>query len=1071
MKIININLFDNGTYNCDGIIIGKTLENDATTLIINLTDELATKDFFIEFEKPDNEKVTTYKLNPVNNKIEYEIPNSLLDKQGILKVEFVLRKDDQVWKSYNLIFTILESINASDEIPDKFPDFVTEATKVLDHIILNGEGDKFLSDDGTYKKVEGSGGTSDYTQLENKPSINNVELNGNKTLDELNIQEKGNYASQEEVDQNKTDISKINDNMINYSLITETGSKIDLNIDTTTYIMTLKLLDKNDNELSSGKVDLPIESMIINVTYKDKMLTFTLQNGQTIDVPLDDLISGLVTEDTFNQALNLKADKTEIPTKVSQLENDKDYLITEKDPTVPEYVKAITTLDINNWNTKEVHYHINSSDTIYTLDELEKGLHIFEPNEVVKIKMETAFDYTPIYCVNSLFVQANFNTLEDGALFAVGTYYNGLEINMETDERTYKDYGTYEWYKNGENIKTSRFYADGDGDVALLKGDSNIFKKLPQCSKEPENDDDLVNKKYISTTLKSFPQELVDNGFEYKKESGDVAYTYKFVNVSDTGFSYDESNNKYIAGDGSYSLCKITFNTTTETTINITGLLDPYNSDKAIFSNFDNELLNSDQTDEAILMGEIKQVISDMGNYSVEYTLPVGEHFIEIKFRRENASSSFNFSIPKSESATTTTIEKMATQSYVDEKTSGNGYTIIEGNYDKWSRFFQMSAAKDEYDENSTITFGDDGYLKMSEADFVQLLNNIDRTSPFTMYIKFYSSTLKATYYIPFELTDMPGDEGTLTYRFNFACPRDKYALYSLSNHNFTPGNIQMLLLFQTSKQSTTFNTKDYYYELDNRIRISSNTNISIDYNETGPTGLIQKKDFESKTSELEKNIKGENAKALKSFPQELVDTGFDYDTGEKQQVTISYTVENISDKGFKLNDNQFYESTCQGVSNGYSLCKVIFNNQQKLTFNISYINSGESDFDYGIFGNVDQDFSNDNSDEGATDTTKVKLNCKGQSSVDTKELEYTIPAGEHYVYIKYRKDGGSDQGNDSLQFKIPATIATAVIVNEKMATQSYVDKTHYENITGYNSSKTQVLKNINGTLTWVDEA
>lgn len=39
-------------------------------------------------------------------------------------------------------------------------------------------------------------------------------------------------------------------------------------------------------------------------------------------------------------------------------------------------------------------------------------------------------------------------------------------------------------------------------------------------------------------------------------------------------------------------------------------------------------------------------------------------------------------------------------------------------------------------------------------------------------------------------------------------------------------------------------------------------------------------------------------------------------------------------------------------------------------------------------------------------------------------------------------------------------------LVNKK-----YVDKTHYENITGYNSSKTQILKNINGTLTWVDEA
>ena len=38
------------------------------------------------------------------------------------------------------------------------------------------------------------------------------------------------------------------------------------------------------------------------------------------------------------------------------------------------------------------------------------------------------------------------------------------------------------------------------------------------------------------------------------------------------------------------------------------------------------------------------------------------------------------------------------------------------------------------------------------------------------------------------------------------------------------------------------------------------------------------------------------------------------------------------------------------------------------------------------------------------------------------------------------------------------------------VATKKYTDKTHYENMTGYDATKTQVLKNINGTLTWVDE-
>lgn len=41
---------------------------------------------------------------------------------------------------------------------------------------------------------------------------------------------------------------------------------------------------------------------------------------------------------------------------------------------------------------------------------------------------------------------------------------------------------------------------------------------------------------------------------------------------------------------------------------------------------------------------------------------------------------------------------------------------------------------------------------------------------------------------------------------------------------------------------------------------------------------------------------------------------------------------------------------------------------------------------------------------------------------------------------------------------------------NYNPSTKLYTDKTHYENMSGYDATKTQVLKNINGTLTWVDE-
>ena len=45
----------------------------------------------------------------------------------------------------------------------------------------------------------GGGGTSDYTQLTNKPQINSVELTGNKSLSDIGVQPAGDYALKNEI--------------------------------------------------------------------------------------------------------------------------------------------------------------------------------------------------------------------------------------------------------------------------------------------------------------------------------------------------------------------------------------------------------------------------------------------------------------------------------------------------------------------------------------------------------------------------------------------------------------------------------------------------------------------------------------------------------------------------------------------------------------------------------------------------------------------------------------------------------------------------------------------------------
>ncbi|MBQ6628522.1 MAG: tail fiber protein [Methanosphaera sp.] len=65
-------------------------------------------------------------------------------------------------------------------------------------------------------------------------------------------------------------------------------------------------------------------------------------------------LSNYYNKSQVDTLLNDKADTSDIPTKVSDLQNDSGYIssYTETDPTVPSYVKSITQANITSWNNK-----------------------------------------------------------------------------------------------------------------------------------------------------------------------------------------------------------------------------------------------------------------------------------------------------------------------------------------------------------------------------------------------------------------------------------------------------------------------------------------------------------------------------------------------------------------------------------------------------------------------------------------------------------------------------------------------------------------------------------------------
>lgn len=104
---------------------------------------------------------------------------------------------------------------------------------------------------------------------------------------------------------NKTGNVTLNANDVNaLPSSTKYGRTINMSLDSTTYILTLSLIDQDGIVLNTKTVDLPIESVVVNGRYDaiNKKIVLTLQSGSTIDVPVGDLVAGLQTEIT---ALNM----------------------------------------------------------------------------------------------------------------------------------------------------------------------------------------------------------------------------------------------------------------------------------------------------------------------------------------------------------------------------------------------------------------------------------------------------------------------------------------------------------------------------------------------------------------------------------------------------------------------------------------------------------------------------------------------------------------------------------------------------------------------------------------------
>lgn len=416
-----------------------------------------------------------------NNQYETEIRSNIVNNTKSINLSLKIYEAENeneevpIFVSKIVTLKVAETLVIDDDLPEDLPtwqELVNGEISQLELAVesLDNTKQNNLVSGSTIKTINnqsilGEGNISvtaeevNYNNILNKPQINNVTLSGNKSLNDLGIQPAGNYALSNDIPTNTSDLNNDSgfitnavNNLMNYTLKTNTGSLIDLEINGTTYVVTLSLKDIDGNVISTDTIDLPLESVVVGGNYDstNKKIILTLENGNTVDILVGDLVAGLQTEITSQNKLasdlvddtnsgnkfvtlsekqtwNNKSDFSgsyndltnkptipTVPTNISAFTNDVGYLTEHQDITGKEdRTNKTTTIDNESTNTqypsaKAVYDYVEGLNT-YSTDEVKIGTWFGKPlyRKVIPITTYTG-SFTVNHNISNLDLVVNF---------------------------------------------------------------------------------------------------------------------------------------------------------------------------------------------------------------------------------------------------------------------------------------------------------------------------------------------------------------------------------------------------------------------------------------------------------------------------------------------------------------------------------------------------------------------------------------------------------------------------------------------------------------------------------------
>lgn len=146
--------------------------------------------------------------------------------------------------------------------------------------------------------------------------------------------------------------------------------------------------------------------------------------------------------------------------------------------------------------------------------------------------------------------------------------------------------------------------------------------------------------------------------------------------------------------------------------------------------------------------------------------------------------------------------------------------------------------------------------------------------------------------------------------------------------------------------------------------------------------------------------------------------------TDEEVGDFVIYEFDDAAGYAFERTSDGYYTSQNAGIDDSFSYAEIDFNFTEDTLVAIRCISYGESNYDYGLVSNVDYGLATSSTADSSS--TYVFHSFKGESSADPVDLFMTIPAGNHFITLKYVKDSSQSSNGDYFKFRVLKTKQTS---------------------------------------------